>query len=302
MIALYQENDSLLISGESVKVDDLNNTVTLSYGNPHSMPHPFIFRYPLKKGNHVAPLLIQLSDCLAFRCLRLISFRIELGKKLPEPFFCGTSSVFDDLSVFLFINYPSDCLFFRFSDLSFFSHASITHDEKLELSRSTSMLIFSIKSSGNLIPLYCDLLFLCPVAISEFQSKCFNTIENTIKISSIEVFKQKQLGVFKQIIVTYLNTLIGCAKKKQSPAGADNTYRASNHNVNWSNTMAMYKSTQTHPKFTFYFLAVRRADLCAKPCRQSITAIDERAARKMLVAEYVLFFAGRVPAEAVAHG
>ncbi|MFP4865272.1 host cell division inhibitor Icd-like protein [Providencia rettgeri] len=66
--------------------------------------------------------------------------------------------------------------------------------------------------------------------------------------------------------------------------------------------MAMYKSTQTHPKFTFYFLAVRRADLCAKPCRQSITAIDERAARKMLVAEYVLFFAGRVPAEAVAHG
>ena len=54
MIALYQENDSLLISGESVKVDDLNNTVTLSYGNPHSVPHPFIFRDPLKKGNHVA--------------------------------------------------------------------------------------------------------------------------------------------------------------------------------------------------------------------------------------------------------
>ncbi|AVE42278.1 host cell division inhibitor Icd-like protein [Providencia stuartii] len=59
---------------------------------------------------------------------------------------------------------------------------------------------------------------------------------------------------------------------------------------------------QTHPKFTFYFLAVRRADLCAKPCRQSITAINERAARKMLVAEYVLFFAGRVPAEGVNHG
>ena len=59
---------------------------------------------------------------------------------------------------------------------------------------------------------------------------------------------------------------------------------------------------QTHPKFTFYFLAVRRADLCAKPCRQSITATDELTARKMLVAEYVLFFAGRVPAEAVFHG
>ncbi len=60
--------------------------------------------------------------------------------------------------------------------------------------------------------------------------------------------------------------------------------------------------TQTHPKFTFYFLAVRRADLCAKPCRQSITAIDELTARKMLAAEYVLFFAGRVPAEGVTHG
>nr|ELR5151665.1 host cell division inhibitor Icd-like protein [Providencia rettgeri] len=66
--------------------------------------------------------------------------------------------------------------------------------------------------------------------------------------------------------------------------------------------MAMYKSTQTHPKFTFYFLAVLRADLCAKPCRQSITATDEHTARKMLVAEYVLFFAGRIPAEGVNHG
>lgn len=99
-----------------------------------------------------------------------------------------------------------------------------------------------------------------------------------------------------------LHTLINSSDKYSNAPKCANTTEAFNHNVIRGNTMAMYKSTQTHPKFTFYFLAVRRADLCAKPCRQSITAIDELTARKMLAAEYVLFFAGRIPAEGVNHG
>ena len=52
----------------------------------------------------------------------------------------------------------------------------------------------------------------------------------------------------------------------------------------------------SHPKFTFLFLAVRRADFLAQPCAMRVTADDERAARVQLATEYVLCFAGRLPA------
>ncbi|WP_115150149.1 host cell division inhibitor Icd-like protein [Plesiomonas shigelloides] len=63
--------------------------------------------------------------------------------------------------------------------------------------------------------------------------------------------------------------------------------------------------TQPHPelpKFTFHFLAVRRADPCAKPHRTSVIAPNEREARQLLARDFVLLFAGRVPAQGVRHG
>lgn len=60
--------------------------------------------------------------------------------------------------------------------------------------------------------------------------------------------------------------------------------------------------TQLHPEFTFHFLAVRRADPCAKPHRTSVIAPNEREARQLLARDFVLLFAGRVPAQGVRHG
>ena len=62
--------------------------------------------------------------------------------------------------------------FLRCSDLSLRPQASSTHAEKLApefsaFSRSTLASISSTNSYGNLIPLYADLLFLCPVAIED---------------------------------------------------------------------------------------------------------------------------------------
>ncbi|HBQ2114971.1 TPA: host cell division inhibitor Icd-like protein [Klebsiella pneumoniae] len=59
--------------------------------------------------------------------------------------------------------------------------------------------------------------------------------------------------------------------------------------------------TQLHPEFTFHFLAVRRSDLNDKPHRESVTAPDELTARRLLAGNFVLCFAGRVPAEGVRH-
>ncbi|KYT66952.1 Ash domain protein [Escherichia coli] len=59
--------------------------------------------------------------------------------------------------------------------------------------------------------------------------------------------------------------------------------------------------TPLHPEFTFHFLAVRRSDLNDRPHRESVNAPDETTARRMLARDFVLLFAGRVPAQGVSH-
>ncbi|MBT0369637.1 ash family protein [Morganella morganii subsp. morganii] len=61
-------------------------------------------------------------------------------------------------------------------------------------------------------------------------------------------------------------------------------------------------ATPARTQFKFLFLAVKRADSTDIPHRIETTAPDEQAARLMLVADYILAFAGRVPAQEVAHG
>lgn len=59
--------------------------------------------------------------------------------------------------------------------------------------------------------------------------------------------------------------------------------------------------TQTHPEFVFVFLAVRRADVHAIPHRETVVAPNERSARRALVRDYMLSFAGRLPVTGAHH-
>ncbi|MEY0054435.1 host cell division inhibitor Icd-like protein [Providencia rettgeri] len=61
----------------------------------------------------------------------------------------------------------------------------------------------------------------------------------------------------------------------------------------------MANPTQT--QFKFLFLSIKRSDTTAKPCRIAVTAPNENSARLMLVRDYMLIFAGRLPAQEVAH-
>ncbi|MEY0287860.1 host cell division inhibitor Icd-like protein [Providencia rettgeri] len=77
--------------------------------------------------------------------------------------------------------------------------------------------------------------------------------------------------------------------------------------VSGGDSLALYKEiiimmaipTQTHSKFIF--LAVKRSDTTAKPCRIETSAPNERTARLSLARDYVLLFAGYIPAKEVAH-
>ncbi len=60
--------------------------------------------------------------------------------------------------------------------------------------------------------------------------------------------------------------------------------------------MAKPQCNQTHPKFTWLFLAVSRSNPQDKPHREEVIARSEREARLSLAGRYVLSFAGRLPA------
>ncbi|WER20881.1 host cell division inhibitor Icd-like protein [Providencia stuartii] len=58
-------------------------------------------------------------------------------------------------------------------------------------------------------------------------------------------------------------------------------------------------ATPTQTQFKFLFLSIKRSDTTAKPCRIAVTAPNENSARLMLVRDYILSFAGRLPAQEV---
>lgn len=89
--------------------------------------------------------------------------------------------------------------------------------------------------------------------------------------------------------------------KKATPQSVTSTTRASDQTVNEVTIMACFKSTQTHPKFQYRFLALNRHDIKAKPCRLSVEATTEHEARRILAPHFILSFAARLPVQEVRH-
>lgn len=77
--------------------------------------------------------------------------------------------------------------------------------------------------------------------------------------------------------------------------------------VSGGDSLVLYKeiivmmATPTQTQFKFLFLSIKRSDTTAKPCRIAVTAPNEHDARLMLVRDYILSFAGRLPVKEVAH-
>lgn len=180
----------------------------------------------------------------------------------------------------LIVNYSPDCLGFRFSNFSFASQASITHDEKLDFSRSTLELISSSNSCGKRMFFFSDLLFILPVAM------------NTKSLSRLFVrtpYYKKSLinsvDMYTHFILWWVYTIYSCGCKNNNAPKCWNTFEAFNHNVIRGNTMAMYKSTQTHPKFLWRFFS------CQQSKYFSVEANNEQEARSMLPDSPCLFSA-----------
>lgn len=180
----------------------------------------------------------------------------------------------------LIVNYSPDYLVLRFSDLSFFSQASITHAEKLEFSRSTLESISSSNSCGKRIFFSCDFLFMFPVDIYSCSIAfiCVYTLYSKKQ-------KIKSLDLSTHYNLMCLHTLIDSSDKYSNAPKCANTIEAFNHNVMESYDMAMYKSTQTHPKFLWRFFS------CQQFKYFLVEATNEQEARSMLPDSPCLFSA-----------
>lgn len=210
--------------------------------------------------------------------------------------------------------------FLRCSAFSLRPQASSTHAEKLApglsgFSRSTLASISSSSSCGNRMPLYEDLLFLCPVAIVSTYVMSISC-DNTGRIKTSEVFKHKLIDVFKHHEIRYLNTL-STDKAQQThkiatPQSAVTLPRRLTTNDRRSIEVAMSNHTtpiagrnthiqqhaQSHQRFVFIFAAIRRNSTEIAPEMRHVSAFSEREARKALASDFILLFAGRLPIHA----
>lgn len=101
-------------------------------------------------------------------------------------------------------------------------------------------------------------------------------------LSLFTVDMYRPVEIVLMLLGLYTNTF---NLDRTTPRSATNTIEASNHNVNWSNTMAMYKSTQTHPKFKWRFFS------CQQSRYFTVEARSEQEARSMLPDAPCLFSA-----------
>ncbi|WP_432442977.1 host cell division inhibitor Icd-like protein [Providencia rettgeri] len=182
--------------------------------------------------------------------------------------------------------------YFFFCDFcldNFILQASMTQDEKLEFSNSTHELISSSNSCGKRIFFSCDFLFMFPVDIYSC-SIAFNYVYTLYSKKQ----KIKSLDLSTHYNLMCLHTLINSSDKYSNAPKCANTTEAFNHNVIRGNTMAMYKSTQTHPKFLWRFFS------CQQFKYFLVEASNEKEARSMLP-DSPCIFSARI-CQGVIHG
>lgn len=185
----------------------------------------------------------------------------------------------------LIVNYSLDCLALRC--LRLISALAAMIKKPAVLSPSTFNVSISSKSSkGSLTDTCSDLLFFLPVAITGSPSYRWCSVYT-------KLFHERILTWCSplNILVVFTYGLI-CYRNSNAPK-CGNTIEAFNHNVNWSNTMAMYKSTQTRPKFLWRFFS------CQQFKYFIVIASSEQEARSMLPDSPCLFSARFAEGESV---
>lgn len=155
---------------------------------------------------------------------------------------------------------------------------------------SFTFSIASITSCGARACSFCDLSFFVPVAITESPKNWWSTVY-------LGKNKIKHLKWIPLYIYSGLHLELFRAQEIAKPAGATNTNGPLTKPLIGVTVMAESQHTQTHPKFTWRFLALSALGRNVI----HITATTEREARELSPAGCVMVFAGRLPVQEMRH-
>lgn len=163
---------------------------------------------------------------------------------------------------------------------------------------SFSFSISSKSSRGSLTESCKERLFFLPVAITEtsYLRWC------SVYTAKLIIKHLKWCSLTYTLVVFTLSTVKTQVRHKTAkPRGALTPSGLLTKPLVEVTVMAGSQHTQTHPKFTWRFLALNRHDKKATPCRLSVEAATEREARRILAPHFILSLAARLPLQEVRH-
>lgn len=217
--------------------------------------------YAQKKKDSVQAVLIQLHSVEQARNypdnIESVS-RLPNNIRLPDYIglvkYCQSSIGGWDLNL---VNDVHSVVFFNLS-----RQASLTHELKLPF--PAAAFICSNSSSSKR---------MCFIVLPDLSNDFFSFFSC---IGNYRSYNGFPYGNYHYYLVQ---------DKLTTPRSATNTVEAFNHNVKESYDMAMYKSTQTHPKFKWRFFS------CQQSKYFSVEASNEKEARSLLPDSPCLFSA-----------
>lgn len=177
----------------------------------------------------------------------------------------------------LIVNYSADCLAFRCLRLISPCRAVMMNCAVLSPESFNNSTLSAI-SCGTRASSFFDFAFIAFVAISISFDNRWLTVYTKNSYKKVLTW----LTLNNNVVA---DTLRCESSKTATPRSATNTTEAFNHNVIRGNTMAMYKSTQTHPKFLWRFFS------CQQFKYFLVEATNEQEARSMLPDSPCLFSA-----------
>ncbi|HEK3059877.1 TPA: ash family protein [Proteus mirabilis] len=331
----YQESDSLLAGGESVKVDALLSilNLTLSYSQSDKL-----------SSDHSANILAQYSAK---------SFAQQSAKTLADV----SAKIYANQSILTTNGGWDKGKHSKSEEFTPFIKGDFSHLSKVGKSRYLSSgieLLQSIKKGGqsatlgnvdikyrasenykNSIHLVIgkddnlELIQKCAIhhlhlwVIVGYSDQAL--AKSSVRIGVLNLYKATHdapsvffcVHAYAHLLNAVLYRTESMVAAAEQPKGWLVSLYASNANstvvttpeigVSGGDSLVLYKeiivmmATPTQTQFKFLFLSIKRSDTTAKPCRIAVTAPNEHDARLMLVRDYILSFAGRLPAQEVAH-
>ncbi|QCJ72037.1 hypothetical protein C9446_13580 [Providencia heimbachae] len=310
----YQEGDSLL-AGEGVSlIYSLNNTVALNYGITGNQSDKL-------SSDHSGIIYPQQSA----KTLADVSAKIYANQ---SPKFTGNQSGE------YFSGYKSADIL-RYSNLSHSKRGEFTplakgdfsHLSKVEKSRYLNSFISKNE----------EIEFLQSIKKGYFVKCAIHHLRLWVIVGYSKNALAKssaRIGVLNQLLATHdapcvffcvhayahpLNAVLYRAESMVAAAEQPQGWLDSSNSSNANSTVVttpeigvssgdsltklleiiVMMATPTQTQFKFLFLSIKRSDTTAKPCRIAVTASNEHDARLMLVRDYILSFAGRLPAQEV---